>query len=42
MFLVFPKMPDAVAEVDRLIHKMQDVAEHLTLFAGYFIMEAGP
>lgn len=35
-----PEDADAVKEVDRLIHEMQDVAEHIATFAGYFIMEA--
>jgi hypothetical protein len=35
-----PENADVVAEVDKLIHKMQGVAEDVTLFAGYFIMEA--
>jgi hypothetical protein len=34
-----PEDADAVKEVDRLIHEMQDVAEHIATFAGYFIME---
>jgi hypothetical protein len=34
-----PEDADAVKEVDRLIHEMQDVAEHIVIFAGYFIME---
>jgi hypothetical protein len=37
-----PEDADAVKEVDRLIHEMQDVAEHIADFAGYFIMEAAP
>jgi len=35
-----PEDADAVKEVDRLIHEMQDVAEHIAAFAGYFTMEA--
>jgi hypothetical protein len=34
-----PEDQSAVKEVDRLIHEMQVVAEHIASFAGYFIME---
>lgn len=37
-----PEDSDAVAEVDKLIHQMQDVSERVTLFAGYFTMEVAP
>jgi hypothetical protein len=34
-----PYNQDAPKEVDRLIHKLQDTADHLVQFGGYFIME---
>jgi hypothetical protein len=37
-----PEDQSAVKEVDRLIHEMQDMAEHIGAFAGYFIMEHAP
>jgi hypothetical protein len=37
-----PENADVVKEVDKLIHEMQTISEHLADFAGKFIMEFAP
>jgi hypothetical protein len=36
-----PEGKEVQKEVDRLIHRLQGIADHLIQFAGYFIMEHG-
>jgi hypothetical protein len=37
-----PEGADVQKEVDKLIHDLQEVGDHLAQFAGFFIMEHGP